>query len=204
MGYGLGLFNGLVLDHLSKFLSLVLRHKPEQIGLQLDDQGWAEIAVLIDLTLNEPLLHEIVTNNDKQRFALSADGLRIRANQGHSLPIELSLTAQVPPDILLHGTATRFWDAIQATGLSKMQRHHVHLTSDLQIARAVGAQYGKVVVLQIDAKPCMRRIFSFFVQPMAYGWLIQLHQSLFIKRFLLIQIHKVAGRALIKKLISVY
>ena len=78
------------------------------------------------------------------------------------MPIELSLTAQVPPDILLHGTATSFWDAIQATGLSKMQRHHVHLTSDLQIARTVGARYGKVVVLSIDAKVMYEQGIQFF------------------------------------------
>lgn len=156
------------LDHLSKFLSLILRHKPEQIGLQLDDQGWAEISVLIqqaqhaNVVLTKSLLHEIVTNNKKQRFALSADGLRIRANQGHSLSIELNLMAQVPPDVLLHGTATRFLDAIRATGLSKMQRHHVHLTTDSDIAQTVGARYGKAVVLSVDAKTMHEQGAQFF------------------------------------------
>jgi putative RNA 2'-phosphotransferase len=145
------------LTSISKFLSLVLRHKPQSIGLTLDDAGWTGIEELLAKAtaagrcISRDALAEVVRSSDKQRFAVSADGLRIRANQGHSVAVSLGLDAATPPDTLFHGTASRFLAAILDTGLDKLQRHHVHLTHDPATARAVGQRYGAPVVLEIDA-----------------------------------------------------
>jgi putative RNA 2'-phosphotransferase len=142
---------------ISKFLSLVLRHKPQSIGLVLDEAGWAGVDELLAKAaaagrhISRDALVEVVRNSDKQRFAFSTDGLRIRANQGHSVDVTLGLEAATPPDTLFHGTASRFLAAILSTGLDKRQRHHVHLTHDPATARAVGQRYGAPVVLEIDA-----------------------------------------------------
>ena len=142
----------------SKFLSYVLRHKPDSIGLQLNAQGWASVDELIECArkqgkqLTRERIAQAVRDNDKQRFSLSEDGDRIRANQGHSVQIDLSLAAETPPDVLYHGTATRFLPSIQAKGLTRQSRHHVHLSADLQTAEKVGKRHGKLVILVIDAK----------------------------------------------------
>jgi len=155
-------------EKLSKFLSFVLRHKPQEIGLDLDVNGWADIASLIALSRNanmefdEATLFEVVSTSDKKRFAISDDGKRIRANQGHSIPVELDLTEQSPPDILYHGTANRFLDSIRSVGLSKMNRHHVHLTENTQSAISVGSRYGKAVLLTIDAKAMYQQGCTFY------------------------------------------
>jgi putative RNA 2'-phosphotransferase len=145
------------LTSISKLLSLVLRHDPQRIGLQLDESGWASVSDLLarveaagrDITHEQ--LKEVVSSSDKKRFAFSEDGTRIRANQGHSIEIDLGLACQAPPDALYHGTATRFLESILRTGLEKRERHHVHLTSDIAVARSVGLRYGKLVLLQVDA-----------------------------------------------------
>lgn len=154
----------------SKFLSLVLRHKPETIGMQLDPDGWLEIDALIrnannvgkSLTLE--MLHDVVATNDKQRFSLSDDGLRIRANQGHSIPdINLSLTAVAPPDQLFHGTVEQFLESIRARGLCKRSRNHVHLSSSNETARQVGARRGRPVILTVDANAMHEAGHKFFL-----------------------------------------
>jgi len=142
----------------SKFLSLVLRHQPDVVGMKLDDEGWLAIDDLIvnatqrghALTLE--LLHEVVANNDKQRFALSDDGLRIRANQGHSVTgVDLKLEKQTPPDTLYHGTVAAFVDGIRAHGLQKRSRNHVHLSADEATANKVGSRRGKPIILRVNA-----------------------------------------------------
>lgn len=139
----------------SKFLSLVLRHAPEKIGLVLDENGWADVSDLIErargqgVELDRALLNEIVSTNDKKRFAFNVDGLRIRANQGHSVDIELALEPRQPPEILYHGTATRFIDSIKAQGLHSGERQHVHLSADEATAIKVGQRHGKPVVLTV-------------------------------------------------------
>jgi putative RNA 2'-phosphotransferase len=141
----------------SKFLSLVLRHKPETIDLHLDENGWTEVAALIskmkraghDLDLDK--LKYVVENNNKQRFAFDASGRKIRANQGHSIEVDLNLTPQKPPEILFHGTATKNLSSIFALGLEKRNRQHVHLSPDEGTAIKVGARHGNPVVLQITA-----------------------------------------------------
>jgi putative RNA 2'-phosphotransferase len=145
------------LVRLSKFLSLVLRHKPETIGLFLDSQGWARVDELLTkaraagVPLTEELLREVVEQNDKQRFALSDDGTRIRANQGHSINIDLGLEPLTPPQFLYHGTATRFLDLIKHQGLIAGNRQYVHLSLDEQTAVKVGQRHGRPVVLIIQA-----------------------------------------------------
>jgi putative RNA 2'-phosphotransferase len=143
---------------ISKFLSFVLRREPQSIGLTLDEAGWADVDDLLARAagagkrLDRALLQHVVDTNDKRRFALSEDGARIQANQGHSIEIELGLPAATPPDVLYHGTATRFLDSILATGLDKRQRHHVHLTESITTATAVGQRYGKLVLLAVDSR----------------------------------------------------
>ena len=145
------------LVRISKFLSLVLRHKPETIGITLDDAGWVPISDLLDAAkafgqeLNHDLLLRIVHENDKQRFAISVDGTSIRANQGHSIEIELGLKPVTPPSILYHGTVMRFVHSIREKGLLPGNRQHVHLSSDHQTAEIVGRRRGIPIVLVIDA-----------------------------------------------------
>jgi putative RNA 2'-phosphotransferase len=143
---------------ISKFLSLVLRHKPETIGLSLDHQGWADTRELITrmnergmaVTLED--IQQVVRDNDKQRFRLSDDLRRIRANQGHSIPIDLGLQPQSPPDPLYHGTAERNAASIEARGLLKGSRQHVHLSADVNTARKVGQRHGRPIIYQIDTR----------------------------------------------------
>lgn len=145
------------LKSISKFLSFVLRHEPQSIGLELDEGGWASVEELLAKAaaagkrLDRQLLQRVVDTSDKKRFAFSEDGRRIRANQGHSIGVSLGLEPATPPAALYHGTASRFMESILAMGLDKRQRHHVHLTEDLAIARSVGQRYGKVVLLEVDA-----------------------------------------------------
>ncbi|HWB61813.1 MAG TPA: RNA 2'-phosphotransferase [Chthoniobacteraceae bacterium] len=141
----------------SKFLSLILRHEPQQVGLQLDEAGWVDVDRLLNavnahgnpLTINQ--LRHVVDTNTKKRFAFSEDGLRIRASQGHSVEIDLHYEAETPPEFLFHGTAVRFLDAIRQGGLQKMQRHDVHLSMDATTAAQVGGRHGKPIVLTIRA-----------------------------------------------------
>jgi putative RNA 2'-phosphotransferase len=141
----------------SKLLSYVLRHRPDSIGLQLDAQGWADVDELLARlhadgnAIDRTLLERVVRENDKQRFAFSPDGLRIRASQGHSVDVDLALQPHAPPPVLYHGTASRFLKSILAEGLRAGARHHVHLSSVVQTAISVGMRYGFPVVLRVDA-----------------------------------------------------
>lgn len=152
----------------SKYLSLVLRHQPEAIGLQLDANGWADVDDLMarmnakGQTISRELLNEIVTSNDKQRFAFSEDGKQIRANQGHSITVDLALESIQPPETLYHGTATRFEDAIRSDGLVAMSRQHVHLSAELKTAVAVGQRHGKPYVLVIRSTAMAEAGYSFY------------------------------------------
>ncbi|CAN7448058.1 RNA 2'-phosphotransferase [Rhizobacter sp. LjRoot28] len=155
-------------ESISKFLSLVLRHSPETIGLQLHEGGWASIDALIRLAtahgrpLSRQLVEQVVRESEKQRFALSDDGLSIRANQGHSVKVELGLVKVVPPDELFHGTATRFLDSIRSNGLWRGSRHHVHLSETRDTASDVGKRHGKPVVLSVRAGAMHEFGYSFF------------------------------------------
>lgn len=144
---------------ISRFLSFALRHGPDKIGIQLDENGWAIIDELIrksrrhGLRLSIDLIRTAVIVSDKQRFALSNDGLRIRANQGHSIAgIDIGLPPAEPPEFLFHGTAKQFVPSIMATGISRKSRNHVHLSADEATACRVGMRHGKSVVLRILAR----------------------------------------------------
>jgi putative RNA 2'-phosphotransferase len=153
---------------ISKFLSLVLRHQPEKVGLNLNQEGWASVSELITafeahgfpLTLEE--LQDVVCSNDKKRFSFSPDMLFIRANQGHSVMVELGYEPKQPPPILYHGTAERFLSSIRQQGLIKGRRHHVHLSDNTETAKTVGGRYGKPVVLIIASERMQGDGYSFF------------------------------------------
>ena len=154
---------------LSKFLSFVLRHRPDSIGLALDPHGWANIDDLIGMGnaagtrfSREDLLH-VVETSDKKRFSVSPDGLRIRAAQGHSASVELGLPPQEPPEVLYHGTATRFVESILAEGLKPQDRRHVHLSLDEATAHRVGARHGKPVILRVEALRMHTKGFTFYL-----------------------------------------
>lgn len=154
---------------ISKFLSLILRHKPAIIGLDLDENGWAETEDLLEkLAKNNrkidlKTLEEVVANNNKKRFAFNADKTKIRASQGHSIEVKLGYTPVEPPETLFHGTATRFLESIQKQGLLKGNRHQVHLSENIDTATNVGSRHGKVVVLKVKALEMHQAGFEFFV-----------------------------------------
>ncbi len=139
----------------SKYLSLILRHEPQLIGLTLGEAGWVRVNELLArcAQANRPipyeLLMEVVETSDKKRFAMSDDRALIRANQGHSVAVDLGLGASTPPDKLYHGTASRFLEAIWAQGLTRQARHHVHLTATLDVALSVGQRHGQAVILEV-------------------------------------------------------
>lgn len=145
------------LTRASKFLSLVLRHRPEAAGIMLDANGWADIDALLEgarkakVPLTRSVLKLVVETNPKQRFAVDETGTRIRAVQGHSIAVDLAYVTATPPATLFHGTHAKVVDAILAGGLKPMRRTHVHLSADVETARAVGARRGRPVVLAVDA-----------------------------------------------------
>jgi putative RNA 2'-phosphotransferase len=170
---------------LSKFLSYVLRHEPAAVGVALDAGGWIEVDRLLAAcaehgrALSRAELDEIVLTSSKQRFALSDARDRIRANQGHSLAVDLGYEPAEPPALLFHGTVARLLPSIREEGLQRMERHHVHLASDEPSARAVGARRGKPVVLRIDARAMRDAGHVFFVTPNGV-WLTSAVPSSFI------------------------
>lgn len=141
----------------SRALSYWLRHAPEKGALTLDAAGWAPVAGVLaalareGLETCEAMLQAVVAENDKSRFELSDDGTRIRARQGHSVAVEGSWKTATPPQVLYHGTVERFLYAILREGLTKQQRHHVHLSANVETATTVGARRGEAVILTVDA-----------------------------------------------------
>jgi putative RNA 2'-phosphotransferase len=157
------------LSEVSKFLSYVLRHEPQAIGLTLNQEGWVSINELIACatkngkTINQDLINTVVETNDKKRFEISSNGLQIRAVQGHSAQsVNLSYTPTIPPETLFHGTATRFLDSILSKGLLSGVRQYVHLSHTIQTAIEVGQRHGKPVVLEIKAQLMHQQGFIFF------------------------------------------
>jgi putative RNA 2'-phosphotransferase len=142
---------------ISKYLSKHLRHKPESIGLKLEPGGWVDVENLLtacathQFSITRVELEKVVADSDKQRFSFNETKTRIRANQGHSIEVDLQLLPQVPPDVLYHGTAKQFISSILESGLQKMSRHHVHLSPDIETAKKVGSRRGSPVILRIDA-----------------------------------------------------
>ncbi len=168
---------------ISKFLSLILRHQPEKIGLRLDENGWALVSDILEkskmqFTFEE--LSEVVNTNDKKRFSFNANETKIRANQGHSLKsIDLDLKPETPPLFLYHGTVSKFIPEIKLHGLKKMNRQHVHLSKDRDTAAKVGARRGKPVILSIRALEMQNEGHQFFISENGV-WLTDAISSKFI------------------------
>jgi putative RNA 2'-phosphotransferase len=141
----------------SKYLSKHLRHQPQRLGLTLQPGGWVPVDDLLAACarLNFPIsraeLEEVIARNNKQRFSLDSTGTLIRANQGHSVAVDLQLDPVEPPATLYHGTAAHLVETIRREGLKKMARHHVHLSRDVETARIVGARHGRPVIFAVDA-----------------------------------------------------
>lgn len=157
------------LKYISKFLSYTLRHHPEKIGLTLDNKGWADVPELIEkmngananITIEK--LETIVASNDKKRFAFNAGKTKIRASQGHSIPIDLDLEPVIPPVILYHGTAQQNLESIMTNGLLKQSRQHVHLSATRETATQVGGRHGKAIVLVVQTGQMHEAGYSFYL-----------------------------------------
>jgi putative RNA 2'-phosphotransferase len=155
----------------SKFLSLVLRHKPEHIGLTLDEHGWADVEELIvkchqhRVHLSVALMDKLIASDNKGRFSFNEDRTKFRANQGHSIKVDLQLAEVEPVKALYHGTARRNHKAIREEGLKKMKRHHVHLSADYETALIVGKRYDKKtpMVYRVDAPRMALRGHRFYL-----------------------------------------
>lgn len=171
----------------SKFLSLVLRHKPEEIDLVLDIEGWANVDQLLDkLNINKLKisfvdLKEIVDLNDKKRFVFSSDFSKIRANQGHSINVDLKLKPITPPNILYHGTAEKNIASILDKGILKQNRNYVHLSTNIETANNVGMRYGKPVILEISALEMIKNGYLFY-QSENKVWLTEFVPPNFLKK----------------------
>lgn len=155
------------LTETSKFLSLILRHKPQVIGISLDENGWADVEELIEgisrtREFNMEILEEIVRTDNKQRYAFNEDKTLIRANQGHSIPVDVELDIVKPPEILWHGTAEKFVPSIEKTGLIPKSRLYVHISGDMQTASQVGTRHGKPVLYKVLAGKMHEDGFVFY------------------------------------------
>ncbi|CAJ6268647.1 RNA 2'-phosphotransferase [Burkholderia pseudomallei] len=170
----------------SKFLSYVLRHRPDSIGVTLDAQGWADVSELLTkaaaagmaLTLDE--LKQVVAENDKKRFVLNDDATRIRAAQGHSVDVDLQLPVKAPPPVLYHGTVGKSMADIRKQGLMPMNRHDVHLSPDRETATRVATRRGKPVILVIETYPLLRDGYQFRVSDNGV-WLVPEVPAKYIK-----------------------
>ncbi len=166
------------LVRMSKYLSKHLRHQPERLGLTLAPGGWVAVAELLaacarsGFPISRAELDEIVARNNKQRFSFDETGERVRANQGHSVPVDLQLEPQTPPDVLYHGTGAGAVAAIEREGLRKMRRHHVHLSADIPTAIRVGQRHGLPVVFTVDAA-AMSAAGALFYRSENGVWLVE-------------------------------
>lgn len=171
----------------SKYLSKHLRHEPEALGLELAPGGWVGVDELLaacarrGFRVSRLELEEVVAGSDKQRFAFDEAGARIRANQGHSVEVDLQLAPATPPAVLYHGTGERTVETILAGGLNRMSRHHVHLSADAETARRVGGRHGRPAVFEVDAARMAADGHEFYVS--ANGvWLVERVPAEYLRR----------------------
>lgn len=158
------------LERLSKFISMILRHKPQVIGITLDEHGWANVNELIkginetgeEVEFSKATLEKIVKTDKKQRYSFSQDKTLIRANQGHSIPVDVELEKKEPPKVLYHGTGSRFVKSIQEQGLLPMERLYVHLSTDVETATNVGKRHGTPVIFKVNAEQMQKDGYDFF------------------------------------------
>lgn len=158
------------LERLSKFISMILRHKPQVIGITLDEHGWANVDELIkginetgeEIEFSKDTLETIVKTDKKQRYSFSQDKTLIRANQGHSVPVDVELEKKEPPKVLYHGTGSKFVKSIQEQGLLPMERLYVHLSTDVETVTNVGKRHGTPVIFQVNAEQMQKDGYDFF------------------------------------------
>ena len=172
----------------SKFISLILRHKPQIIGITLDEHGWADVQELIDginqsegHTLDMETLEQIVQTDEKQRYSFNEDHTLIRANQGHSIPVDVELDKKTPPDILWHGTGEKYVALIDAQGLISKSRLYVHLSADKETAKKVGCRHGKPVIYEIDCRQMAADGYPFF-ESVNHVWLTKEVPAKYLKK----------------------
>jgi len=153
-----------------KFIALILQHHPETVGISLDHHGWADVSALIDginhsgkyhLTMDD--LEEIVRRDNKQRYAFNEDRTKIRANQGHSVPVDVELETRTPPEVLYHGTGEKYVASIDEMGLVPKSRLYVHLSQDILTAKKVGSRHGKPIVYEVHAGQMSRDGYEYFI-----------------------------------------
>ena len=170
--------NNSRLVKISKYLSYHLRHRPDKLGLHLAPGGWVSVDELLaackkyKFPLKRTELNEVVERNNKKRFSFDATGTRIRANQGHSVQVDLQLEPVVPPDVLYHGTGRSAAESIRRQGLCKMSRHHVHLSTDIATARNVGKRWGHPVIFAVDAAAMHKAGYTFYCSENGV-WLVE-------------------------------
>lgn len=155
------------LEKISRFLSLILRHKPDTIGIALDEHGWARVDELLrgmskTCPIDMDILEEIVRTDNKQRYSFNADKTKIRANQGHSIPVDVELSLVEPPEYLWHGTGEKYMSSIEKEGLVPKSRLYVHLSSDRETARIVGARHGRPVIYRVRTGQMQADGFLFY------------------------------------------
>lgn len=172
----------------SKFISLILRHKPEVIGITLDENGWADVQSLIDginrtgrHVLDLKSLEEIVQTDEKQRYSFNENHTLIRANQGHSIPVDVELEEKIPPESLWHGTGQKYVSSIDAQGLLPQSRLYVHLSSDMETARNVGSRHGKPVIYEIDCRRMVEDGYRFYLSA-NHVWLTKEVPARYLKK----------------------
>lgn len=174
----------------SKFISLILRHKPETIGIALDEHGWANVQELIDGVnrtgqhwLDMETLEDIVRTDEKQRYSFNEDRTLIRANQGHSIQVDVELEEKIPPDVLWHGTGEKYVESIDERGLIPKGRLYVHLSSDTETAKKVGSRHGRPVIYRIDCRRMVEEGYKFYIS--ANGvWLTKAVPAKYLEKLL--------------------
>lgn len=164
-------------DNTGKFIAFILRHHPESIGMKLDEHGWVRTEDLIaGIAKSRPfdmqMLEEIVRTDSKQRYSFNEDKTLIRANQGHSIQVDVELEQKTPPDVLWHGTGEKYVEAIDWIGLIPKSRLYVHLSKDYETAKIVGSRHGKPVVYQVNAKQMAEDGYQFYLSVNGV-WLIK-------------------------------
>ena len=158
----------LNLNNIGKYIALILRHKPETIGITLDEHGWANVDELISgiaktQQFDMEMLEEIVATDNKGRYSFNSDKTLIRANQGHSIPVDVELEKKIPPEVLYHGSAEKYESSIDAQGLIPKSRLYVHLSKDIETAKIVGVRHGKPLIYLVDAMTMDKDGYEFFL-----------------------------------------
>lgn len=172
------------LERVSRFISLILRHKPEIIGIELDEHGWANVDELLKgIEIDFDTLEKIVREDEKGRYSFNDDKTKIRANQGHSINVDVELEEKIPPDVLYHGTGQKYVDSINKIGLIPKTRLYVHMTEDLEVAKITGMRHGKLIVYQIDAKK-MNNDGILFYKSVNNVWLTKDVETKYLKRIM--------------------